>query len=128
MFDFAAFIGYFDNGFMLGGAAITVGLTLASLAGGLWLGMGLAGRRSGGGRGGARGRGDRRGSVGPDLGHHRGRVGERDPGVPVTVAEHGVRQRLDVSVERAWQRMQVRQTGGKRCLLSFARHSMARWR
>ncbi|MGI4802169.1 MAG: amino acid ABC transporter permease [Janthinobacterium lividum] len=52
MFDFAAFIGYFDNGFMLGGAAVTVGLTLASLAGGLLLGMALAVLRSGGGVGG----------------------------------------------------------------------------
>ncbi len=52
MFDFAAFIGYFDNGFMLGGAAVTVGLTLASLVGGLLLGMALAVLRSGGGVGG----------------------------------------------------------------------------
>ena len=42
MFDFGAFLGYFDNRFLLGGAAITVGLTLASLVGGLVLGMGLA--------------------------------------------------------------------------------------
>ena len=52
MFDFGAFIGYFDNGFMLGGVAVTVGLTLASLVGGLLLGMALAGLRAGGGMGG----------------------------------------------------------------------------
>ncbi len=49
MFDFGAFLGYFDNRFLLGGAAITVGLTLASLAGGLVLGMLLALLRAQGG-------------------------------------------------------------------------------
>ena len=49
MFDFGAFLGYFGNRFLLGGAAITVGLTLASLLGGLVLGMVLALMRARGG-------------------------------------------------------------------------------
>ena len=49
MFDFWAFTGYFDNAFLLGGVLVTVGLTLASMAGGLAVGLLLAGMRSAGG-------------------------------------------------------------------------------
>ena len=49
MFDFWAFAGYLDNGFLLRGAAVTVGLTVVSLAGGLVLGTVLALIRAGGG-------------------------------------------------------------------------------
>lgn len=49
MFDFWAFIGYLDNAFLLRGAAVTIGLTIVSLAGGLVLGMALALMRAGGG-------------------------------------------------------------------------------
>ncbi len=51
MFDFWAFAGYLDNGFLLRGVAVTVGLTVASLAGGLLLGTVLALMRAGGGPG-----------------------------------------------------------------------------
>ncbi len=49
MFDFWAFVGYLDNAFLLRGVAVTVGLTVVSLAGGLVLGLGLAGMRAAGG-------------------------------------------------------------------------------
>lgn len=49
MFDFAAFLSYFDNGFMFGGVMVTLGLTLASMAGGLVLGTGVALARGAGG-------------------------------------------------------------------------------
>jgi polar amino acid transport system permease protein len=50
MFDFAAFLSYLDNGFLFGGALITVGLTASSLVAGLALGMVLALLRASGGR------------------------------------------------------------------------------
>ncbi len=49
MFDVPAFIGYLDNGFLLQGVAVTVGLTVVSLLGGLVLGTVLAGMRAAGG-------------------------------------------------------------------------------
>jgi polar amino acid transport system permease protein len=49
MFDFWAFVGYLDNGFLLRGVLVTVGLTAVSLAGGLVLGTVLALMRAGGG-------------------------------------------------------------------------------
>ena len=49
MFDFAAFAGYFDNAFLLRGVLVTVGLTVASMAGGLVLGLLLAWMRAAGG-------------------------------------------------------------------------------
>jgi polar amino acid transport system permease protein len=49
MFDVAAFLSYLDNAFLIGGALITVALTAASMAGGLVLGMLLAGLRATGG-------------------------------------------------------------------------------
>ena len=49
MFDAWAFVGYLDNAFLLRGVAVTVGLTLGSMAGGLLLGTLLALMRSGGG-------------------------------------------------------------------------------
>ena len=42
MFDVRAFFSYLDNGFLLGGVLVTLGLTVGSLLGGLVLGMGLA--------------------------------------------------------------------------------------
>jgi polar amino acid transport system permease protein len=50
MFDFGAFLSYFDNAFLLGGALITVTLTAASLSAGLVLGTILAFMRASGGR------------------------------------------------------------------------------
>ncbi len=50
MFDVAAFVSYLDNGFLLGGVLVTLGLTVGSLLGGLVLGMGLALMRGSGGR------------------------------------------------------------------------------
>lgn len=50
MFDVAAFLSYLDNGFLLGGVLVTVGLTVGSLAGGLILGTLLALLRASGGR------------------------------------------------------------------------------
>lgn len=49
MFDVRAFLGYLDNGFLLGGMLVTVGLTVGSLLGGLLLGMALASMRGAGG-------------------------------------------------------------------------------
>ncbi len=49
MFDFWAFVGYLDNGFLLRGVLVTVGLTVVSMAGGLMLGTVLALMRAGGG-------------------------------------------------------------------------------
>ncbi len=46
MFDFWAFAGYFDNAFLLRGVLVTVGLTVASMAGGLLVGLLLATMRS----------------------------------------------------------------------------------
>ena len=42
MFDFAAFVSYLDNGFLLGGVLVTLGLTVGSMIGGLILGTGVA--------------------------------------------------------------------------------------
>jgi polar amino acid transport system permease protein len=50
MFDFGAFVGYLDNAFLLRGAAVTVGLTVVSLLGGLALGMVIALMRASQGR------------------------------------------------------------------------------
>jgi len=47
VFDFAAFTGYFSNGYFLGGVLVTVGLTVAAMAGGLPLGLLLAFMRTG---------------------------------------------------------------------------------
>ena len=49
MFDIRAFLGYLDNGFLLAGMLVTVGLTVGSLLGGLLLGMVLASMRGAGG-------------------------------------------------------------------------------
>ena len=49
MFDVWAFLGYLDNGFLLRGVGVTVGLTVVSLAGGLVLGALLALLRTAGG-------------------------------------------------------------------------------
>ena len=49
MFDVWAFVGYLDNAFLLRGAAVTVGLTVVSLLGGLVLGLVLAALRAAGG-------------------------------------------------------------------------------
>ena len=50
MFDVQAFVSYLDNGFLLGGVLVTLGLTVGSLAGGLVLGMVLATARASRGR------------------------------------------------------------------------------
>ncbi len=50
MFDVAAFLSYLDNGFLLGGVLVTVGLTVGSLLGGLILGLLLALIRASNGR------------------------------------------------------------------------------
>jgi polar amino acid transport system permease protein len=50
MFDVSAFLSYLDNGFLLGGVLITVGLTVSSLVCGLLLGMALALLRTAGGK------------------------------------------------------------------------------
>ena len=50
MFDVGAFFSYLDNGFLLGGVLITLGLTVGSLIGGLIVGMVLATARASGGR------------------------------------------------------------------------------
>lgn len=50
MFDVEAFVGYLDNGFLLRGLLVTIGLTLGSMAGGLVLGLLVALARSSGGR------------------------------------------------------------------------------
>lgn len=47
-FDPAAFAGYLYNSFMLGGIPVTIGLTAASITGGLVLGMIIAGMRASG--------------------------------------------------------------------------------
>lgn len=41
-FDVADFLGYFDNWFLLGGVLVTLGLTVATIVGGLVLGMSLS--------------------------------------------------------------------------------------
>ena len=41
-FDAGAFLAYLQNVFLIGGVGVTVGLTVAALAGGMVLGMGLA--------------------------------------------------------------------------------------
>ncbi len=48
MFDVRAFVGYFDNAFLLRGVLVTVGLTVSSMLGGLLVGLLLAWMRSGG--------------------------------------------------------------------------------
>ena len=48
MFDVQAFVGYFDNAFLLRGVLVTVGLTVSSMAGGLVVGLLVAWMRSGG--------------------------------------------------------------------------------
>ena len=48
MFDFWAFAGYFDNAFLLRGVLVTLGLTVAAMAGGLLLGLVLAAMRGSG--------------------------------------------------------------------------------
>ena len=50
MFDFGAFLGYLDNGFLLRGVVVTLWLTIGSMAGGLLLGTLLALARAGGGK------------------------------------------------------------------------------
>jgi polar amino acid transport system permease protein len=42
LFDPAACVGYFFNRFLFGGVVVTVGLTVAAVAGGMVLGMGIA--------------------------------------------------------------------------------------
>ena len=48
MFDGAAFLSYFDNGFLFGGVLVTLGLTVASMIGGIVLGTAVAMARGAG--------------------------------------------------------------------------------
>jgi polar amino acid transport system permease protein len=50
LFDVPAFLSYLDNGFLFGGALVTIALTASSLASGLLLGTLLALMRASGGR------------------------------------------------------------------------------